>query len=627
MEPSQTPTVAAGTTRGRVGGTRARSRAPTRQATAGVSAEPPQLVLGRYRLTKRLGSGAFGSVYAGRDERLDRDVAVKLLPRERVVGGRFEREARAAARLSHPAIVTLYEAAVDDEGAYLVSELVRGRTLDEVLASGRLSDRDVLAVGVSICEALEHAHEHGVIHRDVKPSNVLIATRPLSPGHPAKLTDFGVARLVGGDSLTRTGDVIGTLSYMAPEQAEGRECGPAADLFALALVLYEALTGVNPLRQVRSAGRARRLGVHLPPLRRQRRDLPRVLGSALDQALRPRPSERGEVEDLRWALSSCLELVGDLQGVVVPGWRGQETGFDPSQEAPGPVWRDDADGSAPAAGRPAGGREDSALSSMPLARGTAAGTAGLAVAWTASRLLGHAPLAPAVTGLLAAGVVLLAPRIGWLICMSVLAALAAFDGHAGGGLMLAVLTGSGVLLTLPVNRLWALPAGAGVLGVLGLAGAWPGLAARTGLRFWQRGLVGGAGFIWLAGADSLAGSRIFPTHPPLPGSGVWTASVPVTLHDVLAPLMASGVLAAAAVWAAAAVAGPWLVSQRRPVLSLVGVTMWSAGTVGAAQSLGPGQLRGAVIGALAGAIALLAPCVPALVRQARDRGGLAPRVP
>ncbi|HWD84427.1 MAG TPA: serine/threonine-protein kinase [Solirubrobacteraceae bacterium] len=627
MDPSQTPTAAAGATRGRGRSARAGSRASSRQTIVAAPTVPPELVLGRYRLIKRLGSGAFGSVYAGRDERLDRDVAVKLLPRERIVGGRFEREARAAARLSHPAIVTLYEAAVDDDGAYLVSELVRGRTLDEVLSSGRLSDRDILAVGISVCEALEHAHEQGVIHRDVKPSNVLIPARPLSPGHPAKLTDFGVARIVGGDSLTRTGDVVGTLAYMAPEQAEGRECGPAVDLFALALVLYEALTSVNPLRQLRAGGRNRRLAVHLPPLRRQRRDLPRALGAALDQALRPRPSERGEVEDLRWALSSCLEVVGDLQGVVIPGWRGQDRGAEPSEEEPGPEWRDDANRFTRAAGWPAGGASDSLLSPMPLGRGVGAGTAAVSVAWAASRLLGHSPVAPAVVGLVAAVAVLMAPRLGWLICMAALAALAAPAGHAGGALMLALVTGLGALMMWPVSRHFSLPVGAGLLGVLGLAGAWPGLAARASLRFWQRGLLGAAGFVWVAAADSLSVSRIFPSRPALPAASVWTASVPVTLHDVLSALIASGVPVAAAVWAAAAIVGPWLVSARRPVLSLVAVTMWSAATVGAVRSLGPGQLHGAVIGALAGALALLAPSLPALVSRARDQGRPAPRVP
>src|SRR5205807_7710570 len=243
------------------------------------------VVLGRYRLHRRLGTGGFATVWLARDERLERDVAVKILPRGRVMGGRFEREARAAARLSRPTIVTLYEAAVDDEGAYLVSELVRGATLAELLEAGRLSDRDVLSIGIEMCDALAHAHGQGVVHRDVKPSNVLIAERMNGAAEPiAKLTEFGVARVIGGDSLTRTGDVIGTAGYMAPEQAEGREADAAADIHALALVLYEGLTGVNPLRTGSAAQRARRLGAHLAPLRRPRRDLPRELGRAIDQA-------------------------------------------------------------------------------------------------------------------------------------------------------------------------------------------------------------------------------------------------------------------------------------------------------------------------------------------------------
>jgi eukaryotic-like serine/threonine-protein kinase len=264
-------------------------------------------VLGRYRLTKQLGSGAFGTVWSARDERLDRDVAVKVLPRNRVIHQRFEREARAAARLQHPAIVTLYEAAVDDEGAYLVSELVRGRTFDQTLAAGKLSDREIIEIGISLCGALAHAHDQGVIHRDVKPSNILVAARSSNLAGRAKLTDFGIAHVVGGDSLTRTGDVLGTLAYMSPEQAEGRDVTPSSDLYSLALVLYEALTGVNPLQGVQRPGaRARRLGTFVPPIRRQRRDLPRDLGAGIDTALRPRPVERGTLHDLRVALADSL---------------------------------------------------------------------------------------------------------------------------------------------------------------------------------------------------------------------------------------------------------------------------------------------------------------------------------
>src|SRR5438477_5520080 len=169
----------------------------------GRTIPPAPLVLDRYRLHHRLGAGAFGIVWMARDERLERDVAVKALPRERIVGGRFEREARAAARLAHPGIVTLYEAAVDDDGAYLVSELVHGATLDELLQAGRLSDRDIVTIGIALCDALTHAHSKDVIHRDVKPSNVLVPEQPPSSSQLAKLTDFGVARVVGGDSLTR----------------------------------------------------------------------------------------------------------------------------------------------------------------------------------------------------------------------------------------------------------------------------------------------------------------------------------------------------------------------------------------------------------------------------------------
>jgi serine/threonine protein kinase len=237
---SQLPTNVLGQEPTAVNAPRGGSRTPgeeptraleTRRITVAAASEST-MVMDRYRLTKRLGSGAFGTVWSARDERLDRDVAVKILPRERVIHARFEREARAAARLQHPAIVTLYEAAVDDEGAYLVSELVRGRTLDALLEQGKLSDREILEVGVALCDALAHAHGQGVIHRDVKPSNVLIPNRGgggraggTPYGDRAKLTDFGVAHVIGGATLTHTGDVVGTLAYMAPEQAEGREAG------------------------------------------------------------------------------------------------------------------------------------------------------------------------------------------------------------------------------------------------------------------------------------------------------------------------------------------------------------------------------------------------------------------
>ena len=185
------------------------------------SGSTTRLVLDRYRLERRLGVGGFGVVWLAWDEKLEREVAVKAIPRERGAGERVEREARAAARLNHPGIVGIYELASDDHEVYLVSELVRGRTLAELERAGALSDRDVARIGQALCEALEHAHARGVIHRDVKPQNVMVVADPAAGVGFAKLTDFGVAHVVSGDTLTRTGDVVGTLAYMAPEQADG----------------------------------------------------------------------------------------------------------------------------------------------------------------------------------------------------------------------------------------------------------------------------------------------------------------------------------------------------------------------------------------------------------------------
>ncbi len=239
-------------------------------------AAPPgvdDLVLGRYRLLECLGAGGFGVVWRARDELLHREVAVKRVSLGPDVDSeRASREALASARLAHPAIVALYEACAIQDAFYLISELVHGRTLAQLIASRALSDEQVLEIGVALASALAHAHARGVIHRDIKPQNVLVPDQleeraPTSEGFlgAAKLTDFGGASLAGEDVLTCTGDVLGTLAYMAPEQSEGREVGEQADLYSLALVLYEALTGANPVRGATPAATARRIGGSVPP--------------------------------------------------------------------------------------------------------------------------------------------------------------------------------------------------------------------------------------------------------------------------------------------------------------------------------------------------------------------------
>src|SRR3954462_12007526 len=195
------------------------------------------LVLNRFLIERRIGSGGFGVVYEAWDGRLERPGAVKAIEQRGEAGRRVLREAQAAARLNHPGIVTLYEMGEENGNALLVSELVEGSTLARLAHAGGLSDREIGEIGADLCEALDHAHLRAVVHRDIKPQNVLVT----AGGEPhAKLMDFGVARLTDAAGLTAPGDVVGTLAYMAPEQAEGRpDVGPEADVYSLALMLYE----------------------------------------------------------------------------------------------------------------------------------------------------------------------------------------------------------------------------------------------------------------------------------------------------------------------------------------------------------------------------------------------------
>jgi len=577
---------------------------------------PAPTVLDRYRLHRRLGTGAFGTVWMARDERLERDVAVKVLARERVEGGRFEREARVAARLTHPGIVTLYEAAVDDEGAYLVSELVRGETLGALLEAGRLSDRDIVEIGIVLCDALHHAHEQGVVHRDVKPSNVLVPEQPSSPAQLAKLTDFGVARVIGGvgDPLTMTGDVIGTLAYMAPEQAEGRPAGASADLYSLALVLYEAFTGVNPVRTSTAAAHARRLGAHLPPLRRQRRDLPRELGQGLDLALRPRPSERGTVTQLRAALLAAREQVADEPGIVTAPWaRGTQTVESPVADAFG-----DQSPPVPEAGdAPLGEHQRPARASFAalpwFGRGMAAVGAAATAAALSADLLAPAPVPPALAGLIAGGLTLILPRIGWLGLACAAAGIAVAQGHPGAALMVAL------AMLIPVVALpwrptaWPLAIAAPILGLAGVAGAWPALSARAGTAL-RRAALGATGWVWLLLVAPITDRTLYlPRLPGTPPSGVWVGSAYDTVHHVLGPLVSAGVLAPAAIWALGAAILPWLTGGRWFALDVVRVLIWTAavvGATGAALAAAGGQglpsAPTAVLGAVAAGLVALA---------------------
>jgi hypothetical protein len=518
------------------------------------------LVLDRYRLARRLGSGGFGVVWLAHDERLDRAVAVKRIPLEGGENPRAEREALAAARLAHPGIVALYEAGHDDEAWWLVSELVRGRTLADLERDGALSDLDVVRIGAALCAALEHAHSRGVIHRDVKPGNVMVAD-----DGAAKLTDFGIAHLADATgALTRTGDVVGTLAYMAPEQAEGRRVTAAADLYSLALVLYEALSGTNPVRAEGAAATARRVGMELPPLRRLRRDLPPALCDAIDAAVDAEPEYRGTVAELRAALVASERTVGDEPGYVTAATL--RPGSDPSGRwARTLAWRRGSDPSPeplpPARVAPQEIADDEARvrtrpRTTPLGRVFAAAAGGGLALWALSELpvdlsLGGAVTAPepAIVAAVVAGAVALLPRLGWLVA---LLALFVLIGPERTTLVVAAAALPVVLLLPRHGALWSLPAAAPALGAIGLSGAYPALAGQAPTLVARAGL-GALGYWWLALGDIVTDAK-----------------------PDLALMSEPGVLGLAGLWAVAAAVLPLVVRGRSAVTDALAAAGWAA---------------------------------------------------
>jgi serine/threonine protein kinase len=200
----------------------------------------PAVSGGRYRLERPLGRGGMATVYLAHDEQLDRAVAVKLLAEnladDATFRKRFLREARLAARLSHPNVVNIYDAGETEDGRpYIVMEHVQGMTLADLMRQrGRLSAAEAAGLAVQACRGLAHAHAAGLVHRDVKPQNLL-----LGPGGTLKVADFGIARAAETTALTQAGTVLGTAAYLSPEQATGEEVTSAADVYSVGAVLYQ----------------------------------------------------------------------------------------------------------------------------------------------------------------------------------------------------------------------------------------------------------------------------------------------------------------------------------------------------------------------------------------------------
>jgi len=268
------------------------------------------LVLDRYRPLRPLGTGGSGSVWLARDEHTGLDVALKIVPREGKAAARAEREAAAAARLRHPSCLRAYAFRRDSRHVYIAYEFVPGRTFREALRAGELNDGAALEACGQICDGLAHAHAAGILHRDVKPSNVLLAD---GERVSIRLLDFGLARMAEAETLTAQGDVPGTLAYIAPERLAGEEASEASDVWAVGVMLWESLAGRHPFWQASMLDTARAIEQGAPTLARLRPDLSKALVALVDRALSLNPARR----------PSALELATALRGAAKPRRRRQ----------------------------------------------------------------------------------------------------------------------------------------------------------------------------------------------------------------------------------------------------------------------------------------------------------------
>lgn len=264
----------------------------------------------RYRLEAKLGSGGMSTVYLARDEVLDRPVAVKLMHREMTEQpdqlDRFNQEARAVAKLSNPNVVAVIDAGEDQGRPYIVLEYVQGETLKQRIARvGALDATEALAYGLEVAQGLGVAHERNMVHRDVKPQNVLID----STGR-AKLTDFGIARELNDEGVTATGKVIGTTDYVAPEQAMGKDVDPRSDIYSLGIVVYEMLTGDVPFEAENQIGVAmKHVNEEIPDVQVIRPDISAASARVVDRATAKNPDDRYQtIEEMGDDLQAALEV-------------------------------------------------------------------------------------------------------------------------------------------------------------------------------------------------------------------------------------------------------------------------------------------------------------------------------
>jgi len=240
---------------------------------------------GKYRIIEPIGKGGMGVVYKAEDTKLKRTVALKFLPPELAESPeaceRFIREAQAAAALSHPRICTIHEIGEEEDQSFIVMEYIEGQSLRQKILKGPLDQTEVLDIAIQVAEGLEEAHKKGIVHRDIKPGNIMLTEKGV-----AKVMDFGLAKVFGGSLITKEATTMGTVAYMSPEQAQGQSVDHRTDIWSLGVVLYEMITGQLPFKGEFDQSMIHSILNHEPePVTKIRKDLPSGLEQVIYKAL------------------------------------------------------------------------------------------------------------------------------------------------------------------------------------------------------------------------------------------------------------------------------------------------------------------------------------------------------
>ena len=585
---------------------------------------PEGIVADRYRIIETIGVGGSATVFEAEDLQTGELVALKAIPAQEKLRKRARREMQCAAALDHGAIVKMRGSAEDDDYIYVAFELVRGNDLSDVLKEKRLEQSEILRAVAAVCDALEHAHAMSVIHRDVKPGNILLREDGI-----LKLTDFGIAQIDHPDA-TVDESLLGTLSYMSPEQVRGDLTTSATDVWSAALVAYEALTRRNPYRSKNPVELAEKHKKLRLSLQHDRPDLPSVATKMIDRALDPDNQRRPLAGQLRDAL---------LRGAIAME-RGQ-TDMDPSIEVPRPDARvqlrqrwlravpDRSEQPKPRTERRRAPAERSGIETraaavlervQPYWPSALTGVGG-------TLLLGALPFYPTgwplVIGLLAAVVAL---RLPWIAAGLVLAAGLPLLGNLAFGLVppAAILIGLWLALMARDGRRVLLPL---VAPLLTLCFAWAlyPLLAGASPRAWVRGALGAAGALTMTLVLGLAGSGS-PLAPTADlgalGTQVAASDDVIATAGLVAAAIGLGPLLLAVVWAALAITAPAVLSARGRAL-MTAASLWLG--IGTLATLAIGvALGGTLVAPLETVMGAGAAGIVILIRARRPESASAP---